>query len=83
MMIYVRVHVYGDRHVMLIRGAEHLAHPGEMFRIVDIDIRVAEVQLESSAQVWVFHAACDLFECIGPERIYATKPKQPIGVFRD
>src|SRR5690242_2491638 len=51
-----------------------------MFRIVDIDIRVAEVQLESSAQVWVFRATCDLFDCIRPKRIYTAKPKQPIRV---
>src|SRR5690242_15548575 len=51
-----------------------------MFRIVDIDIRVAEVELESSAQVWVFRAACDLFDCIRPERIYTAKPEQPIRV---
>jgi hypothetical protein len=51
MVIYVRAHVHDDRHVMLICGAEDPPHPREMIRIINIHIRVAEVQLRSSAKV--------------------------------
>jgi hypothetical protein len=48
MMINIRVHVYRDCHPMLIRTSEHPAQLSELFRTVDIDIRVAKVQLELS-----------------------------------
>jgi hypothetical protein len=39
---------------MLICGAEDPPHPREMIRIINIHIRVAEVQLQSSAKVESF-----------------------------
>src|SRR6266568_7662051 len=50
MVIYVRVQVHHNRHVMLIGGTEDPSQAREMIRIVNIHIRVAEVQLQSSAQ---------------------------------
>ena len=82
MMIYVRVHVHHNRHMMLIGGTEYPSHAREMIRIVNIHIRVPEVQLQSGAQVWIFRATCDLFECIWSEWVDAAKPEQSLRVFR-
>lgn len=79
MVVNVRVQMYRDCHPALISGAEHLQHFSYMFRIVEIDIRVAKVQLEASPQVRVFRAACNLIERIRPQRIYTAKRKQPIS----
>src|SRR6266480_4087564 len=82
MVIYVRMHVHHNRHLMLIGGTEDPSHAREMIRIVNIHIRVAEVQLQPSAQVWIFRATCDLFECVWSEWVDAAKPEQALRVFR-
>jgi len=46
-VVDVRMHMYCDRHVMLVSRAEHLAYLSEMFRIVYIYVGVAEVQLQA------------------------------------
>src|SRR5690348_5393828 len=45
MMIYVGMHVYYDCHAMCIGGAENSAHLRYMIRIIDVNIRVAKMQL--------------------------------------
>jgi hypothetical protein len=74
MVIDVRMHVNCNCHAVPIGRAKHLTHPGEVFRIINIHVRITEVQLESSAQVRILRAACDLLYCIGPQRIDAAKP---------
>src|SRR4051794_30276075 len=82
MVIYVRVHVHNNCHVMLIGGTEDSPHTREMIRSVNIHIRVAKVQLQPSAQVWIFRATCNFFECIWFEWVDTAKPEQPLRVFR-
>src|SRR5438477_10691324 len=83
MVIDVGVHVDHDSHVMVIGATEHLTHSREMIWIVYIHVRVAEVQLQSGAEVSVFRTSCDLFERICPEWIDAAKSKQPMRVLRN
>jgi hypothetical protein len=47
-VVYVRMHVNCDCHAILIGHVEYAAQSGKVFRIIDIHVGVAEVELESS-----------------------------------
>jgi hypothetical protein len=42
------MHVNRDCHAILVGGVEYAAQLSQMFRIIDIHVGVAEVELESS-----------------------------------
>jgi hypothetical protein len=53
----------------VVRSAKYLPELLDMFWIVKIDIRIAEVQLESGFEVRIARTAIDLGQGVIPERI--------------
>src|SRR5262249_33696230 len=83
MVIDVCVHMHGDCHAMPIGRPEHPTNAGKMLWIVDIHVRIPEVELETSAWVCVLRTALDLFYCIGSQRIDAAETNEAVGIFRN
>lgn len=67
-----------DRHPVIVRRTKDLAELRDVLRVVVVDDRVPEVQLEAVAKARILRAAGQLLERIVPERIEAAEASQPI-----
>jgi hypothetical protein len=56
--------VDNDGHSVTVRGAEHTAAFLDMLRVVEVNVRVAKMQLEAGIEPAISGAARDLFERI-------------------
>ena len=68
---------------MLVGGAEDGAQTLDVPRVLDVDVRVAEVQFHSGAKMRVGGASRDLVDRVVLQRVDAAEPDQPIGILRD
>src|SRR5205823_14687002 len=71
-------HVNGDRHSVLVRHAKYATELLNVLWVVEVNVRISEVQLESEMELWIFGATGDLFDCVVFERIDAAEAAQPV-----
>lgn len=81
--IHIGVGVNQKCHPVAVCCAEDLFHLREMCRIVDVDIRIAEVEFYSRVEIGVLCTAIDFRDGIWPERVYRTEADKAVGVPRD
>jgi hypothetical protein len=73
--------MYGDGHAMLIGQPENALHLCKVLRIGDVHVGAAEMKFQSSSQMLVLRAACDLFQCVRLQRVHTAEANQPAGYF--
>ena len=76
------VHMNHDRHVKTVRGLEDPSHLRNVVGIVEIDVRVAEVQLQPEVQLRILAAARQFFQRVRLERVETAERAQPVRVLR-
>lgn len=75
-----RPEVDDDGHVVLVCLLEDSLEPFDVHRIIQLDVRVREVQLDATTETGVFRATLELGERILPEGIEAAKGVKPFRV---
>ena len=73
-----RAKVHDDRHVVVVCRSKDLLQPFDVLGVVQLYVRVAEMELDSVAETRTARAAVQLFERVLLERIEAAECSQPI-----
>lgn len=68
---------------MIVRGTKHTAQLVDVLPIVEVDIRITEMELEAEMDLSVSGATRDLFERIVFERIDTAKSAKTVWEPRD
>jgi len=68
---------------MRVRGAEDPLQFCNLLRVVQLYVRIPEMQLQPVMQLRIFRATLDFAQRIVLERIYAAKTSQTIGIKSD
>src|SRR5262249_34688898 len=78
-----RAHVNDDCHPVLISGTKDALQAADVLRIFEVDIGVAEVQLEAGFEVRIVSAASDFLDGVVFQWVDAAEAAQAAGVKSD
>jgi hypothetical protein len=76
------VHVRDNRHPCGIRTREDCLDLRDVLGVIELHVRIAEVQLQSSPKRWLGRASPDLLFGVVFQRVHPAKPDQTIPVPR-
>ena len=74
--------MYDDCHSVFVCCAKHAPQLLDMRRVIELDVRIAEVKLDPVAQAGFASTAIKLRERVLLQRIEATECAKPLGILR-
>jgi protein-disulfide isomerase-like protein with CxxC motif len=74
-----RAHVHDNRHAFAVGGGEHLGQAFHMRRLIELQVRIPEMELDAVLQARRARAALDFVERIVLQRRDAAKRDQASG----
>ena len=72
--------MHRDRHMVGIGCAENFTNLSDMFGIIEVDIGIAEVELETDPEVRIARAASNCAQGVFPKRVYTAEGHVPARI---